>query len=61
MIDLNNEYKRFNKLIFNNQLPENVAVKWNNAKTFLGKTNIYYSNNREYLKSNIKISTFYKL
>jgi len=39
-LDLNEQYRKINKEIFSNKLPENIPVKWNHSKTAMGKTRI---------------------
>lgn len=57
-LNLKNEYEMLNNLIFNNQLPEDMPVKWNHSKTCLGKTRIKYSSNIGF-SFKITISNFF--
>ncbi len=58
MLNIINEYRRLNKEIFRDQLPENIILKWNNSKTCLGKTKIQMTGEGDY-SFTIYISRFF--
>jgi hypothetical protein len=57
-LNLRIEYDKLNHLIFHNQLPKDISLKWNYSKTCLGKTRIQHKGNGVY-DFQISISRFY--
>ena len=60
-IDLNSEYDKYNKLLFDNELPR-VPMRWSNRKTSLGHVN--YSRNNftgEIIINHLAMSGFYSI
>ena len=57
-LNLLNEYKKINQLIFQNKLPDTIPVSWNHSRTALGKTRIKFVPGKDPLFA-IHISNFF--
>lgn len=60
-IDLNREYDKYNKLLFNNELPR-VPMRWSNRKTSLGHVKYLRNNNTGEIKiEHLAMSGFFSI